>query len=245
MSFFTSEYTDMHNLPDQQKRRARAVTVPVGSVDRATQTGIINGYRVSLDNCTCMDFSTRALPCKHMYRLAMELGVFDTLDYTTIDVAPFTEYKGFRDLSERNNPYLAYIDIVLYNEIGARERQVDIIARHPEYTKSEVTGALSRLERHNLIKKSREGRLICWEQSSENYLIGLEDADFPVVFDYSTPPATKEEMKARFAELMKDAPKKEASVPDIVEPVPKKAGCLVYFGFLLGGMVSAVAYFIA
>lgn len=59
------------------------------------------------------------------------------------------------------------------------------------------------------------------------------------------PPATKEEMKARFAELMKDVPKKEASVPDTVEPVPKKAGCLVYFGFLLGGMVSAAAYFIA
>lgn len=59
------------------------------------------------------------------------------------------------------------------------------------------------------------------------------------------PLATKEEMKARFAELMKDAPKKNASAPDIAESVQKKAGCLVYFGFLLGGMVSVAAYFIA
>ena len=33
-------------------------------------------YEVYLENCTCMDFMRRKLPCKHMYRLAHELGVF-------------------------------------------------------------------------------------------------------------------------------------------------------------------------
>lgn len=33
-------------------------------------------YETTLDNCTCKDFSFRKLPCKHMYRLAHELGFF-------------------------------------------------------------------------------------------------------------------------------------------------------------------------
>jgi len=33
-------------------------------------------YISSLDNCTCMDYTRRKKPCKHMYRLAYELGFF-------------------------------------------------------------------------------------------------------------------------------------------------------------------------
>lgn len=33
-------------------------------------------YKTSLNSCECMDFAKRKLPCKHIYRLAIELGVF-------------------------------------------------------------------------------------------------------------------------------------------------------------------------
>lgn len=34
-------------------------------------------YHTTLTSCTCPDFAERQLPCKHMYRLAEELGYFD------------------------------------------------------------------------------------------------------------------------------------------------------------------------
>lgn len=53
------------------------------SVNPDNQTAEIVGsdgtYNVSLDSCTCYDFATRQLPCKHMYRLAFELGFLDDL----------------------------------------------------------------------------------------------------------------------------------------------------------------------
>lgn len=74
----------IHMPEDQQKRiksAEKADTTPL-SVDKEAQTGIFPGsgkkpYEVTLDSCTCGDFIRRKLPCKHMYRLAMECGVFD------------------------------------------------------------------------------------------------------------------------------------------------------------------------
>lgn len=34
-------------------------------------------YKVSLENCDCEDFSKSGLPCKHIYKLALELGIVD------------------------------------------------------------------------------------------------------------------------------------------------------------------------
>jgi len=34
-------------------------------------------YYTSLSNCDCEDFKRRNLPCKHMYKLACELGIID------------------------------------------------------------------------------------------------------------------------------------------------------------------------
>lgn len=35
-------------------------------------------YKVSLTRCECEDFKKRYLPCKHMYKLALELGIIST-----------------------------------------------------------------------------------------------------------------------------------------------------------------------
>lgn len=76
-----SKWSDIHGLPDQQKRIASAkksACTPV-SLDPSTCTGIFKGssgtHTTSLDHCSCVDFNRRKLPCKHMYRLAMELGL--------------------------------------------------------------------------------------------------------------------------------------------------------------------------
>ena len=33
-------------------------------------------YDVTLNSCTCYDFESRNLPCKHIYKLALDLGFF-------------------------------------------------------------------------------------------------------------------------------------------------------------------------
>lgn len=54
------------------------------SLDRESGTASIQGsgsepYDVTLEDCTCMDFTQRQQPCKHMIRLAVELGADFTL----------------------------------------------------------------------------------------------------------------------------------------------------------------------
>lgn len=52
------------------------------SIDHDECIGIFSGsssdYKTSLMNCTCKDFTMRKQPCKHMYRLAIELGLINT-----------------------------------------------------------------------------------------------------------------------------------------------------------------------
>ncbi|WP_432646635.1 SWIM zinc finger family protein [Mitsuokella sp.] len=168
-SFFTKEYADMHKLPEQVIRQQRALTVPDVSVDKDTQTGIIHGYHTTLRDCSCMDFRQRGLPCKHMYRLAMELGIIPKLMRPKLFPIPYDDFKAYKAVFGRN-PYLAYKDILIYNELEVPARQVDIIAQHPEYTKGEVLGALDRLSRNHLILKSKDGRYVCWAPNPENYL---------------------------------------------------------------------------
>lgn len=69
--------------PEQQQRLQRAKDpkyTPI-FIDRNRCTAKIRGksstYDVSLESCSCPDFQRRNLPCKHMYRLAIELGVVD------------------------------------------------------------------------------------------------------------------------------------------------------------------------
>lgn len=82
---------DCHQLPDQQKRLATARTAactPV-SVDQAATSAIFQGkkgrYVSTLSHCDCEDFRRRSLPCKHIYRLALELGVIP---------GPFSSYRN-------------------------------------------------------------------------------------------------------------------------------------------------------
>lgn len=76
------KWSGTHDSPDQQKRLASAkksACTPV-SLDQKACTGTFKGssgtHTTALDHCSCVDFNRRRLPCKHMYRLAMELGAF-------------------------------------------------------------------------------------------------------------------------------------------------------------------------
>lgn len=70
----------------QATRRKRSHSVTLSYLDRekarATFTSVtsygVNKYETSLDMCTCPDFEERRMPCKHIFRLAEELGLFQS-----------------------------------------------------------------------------------------------------------------------------------------------------------------------
>lgn len=73
--------SSFHDEPEQKSRRERALDVrytPI-VIDRNGEGAYFrssdgNEYATTLDSCQCLDFQRRRKPCKHMYRLAMELG---------------------------------------------------------------------------------------------------------------------------------------------------------------------------
>lgn len=74
----------IHNDSEQIKRyeNSKKANVTPSSVNVEEQSAIFKGsgknpYLTTLNSCTCIDFSRRKLPCKHIYRLANELNLTD------------------------------------------------------------------------------------------------------------------------------------------------------------------------
>lgn len=75
---------EIHNDAEQIKRfeKAKSASVSPQSIDINNMSGVFSGsgknpYNVTLDYCPCGDFHRRKLPCKHIYRLAMELNLIN------------------------------------------------------------------------------------------------------------------------------------------------------------------------
>lgn len=73
---------NIHSLADQEDRIYRATLAKTSPdfVNIHNETATFEGsganlYTASLNKCSCGDFIHRRLPCKHIYRLAMELGL--------------------------------------------------------------------------------------------------------------------------------------------------------------------------
>ncbi len=79
--FWHAENFHMHYQDSQSKRVKSSYKVKVISIDIENQCGLINDYLVDLQQCECRDFVLRKKPCKHMYRLAIELGILKVKDY--------------------------------------------------------------------------------------------------------------------------------------------------------------------
>lgn len=81
-----NQWNNIHTDPQQVKRQNSACKkeltphqVNEGECN-ATFKGSNGNYLTTLSNCKCRDFTLRKLPCKHMYRLAYELHLFELPD---------------------------------------------------------------------------------------------------------------------------------------------------------------------
>lgn len=52
---------------------------PEAKTARFSSTSDLPYYDTSLSHCDCHDFGSRGLPCKHIYRLAVELGIIEII----------------------------------------------------------------------------------------------------------------------------------------------------------------------
>ena len=101
---------DTHTTEHAAKRikSAKSAKLTPLNIDAENLVGNFKGssgrYETHLDACQCVDFIRYKLPCKHMYRLAIELGVLNEKADSNINLIPHSK-------SEKAN-LTATIDIV-------------------------------------------------------------------------------------------------------------------------------------
>lgn len=84
----------IHADAEQKKRQKSALDKKLSPLELnvTEQKAVFKGssassYETTLDSCSCVDFARRALPCKHMYRLAMELKLFPGIE-NAVTISP-------------------------------------------------------------------------------------------------------------------------------------------------------------
>ena len=90
----------IHNDDAQISRQGCAMTYPMDiiKINEKKKTGRFSGtnapyYNTTLSSCTCFDFQTRKLPCKHIYRLAVELNMIEIIKRSGYDKEKLNEIK--------------------------------------------------------------------------------------------------------------------------------------------------------
>lgn len=81
-------------------------------------------YHTTLEACECVSyFVNRDTPCKHMVRLAMELGILDSNGFTP-------KSKVMHDLSEiRTKLTFAFANYYLFDEPSISDKEYDKLKR--------------------------------------------------------------------------------------------------------------------
>lgn len=65
---------------------------------RFSSTSILPYYDTTLSSCNCGDFQERKLPCKHIYRLAAELGFIEIIKRNSFDKEKLENIKNSSDI---------------------------------------------------------------------------------------------------------------------------------------------------
>lgn len=82
---------EVHTMPDQIKRQQSACDSKLTPLSSTNGVAMFRGskkdYSTTLTSCQCVDFGRRHLPCKHIYRLAYELGLFSLNDVKSLEIS--------------------------------------------------------------------------------------------------------------------------------------------------------------
>ena len=93
---------EIHNDKAQIERQGWAMNYPFSfEIDKENKTAQFSStsdlpyYNTSLTSCNCGDFEKRKLPCKHIYRLAVELGIIEIIKRTPTKKSDTSNSNGF------------------------------------------------------------------------------------------------------------------------------------------------------
>ncbi len=95
----------IHAEEAQIERQGRSMLYPFtfkvkkkAKTARFSSTSDLPYYDTTLSHCDCYDFQNRQLPCKHIYRLAVELGIIEIIKRKTYDKDKVNEVKASEDI---------------------------------------------------------------------------------------------------------------------------------------------------
>lgn len=100
--------SSIHEQPEQIARQGRSMTYPFTfTIDDDSKIGIFSStsdlpyYTTALFCCACYDFQKRQLPCKHIYRLAVELGYIEIIRRPSFDSERVAQIKAAENVDEQ------------------------------------------------------------------------------------------------------------------------------------------------
>lgn len=133
---FSNWPEELHAAEDQKKRldSAKSSKTTPSSIDKVHMSGIFPGsgispYRTTLETCTCGDFVRRKLPCKHMYRLAIELGLLDVAAVHGTNKNLQTSLEGaVAELENLSDEAQIVIKDFLYSSLYGSQNEFPILA---------------------------------------------------------------------------------------------------------------------
>ena len=155
------------------KRAIKSVKLVQGTLDRENCTAQFKGsakvpYTTTLSECTCVDFDRNGAPCKHMIRLAVELGLI-----------------GAPDTPPSNRSIGAIVDVIESLERAEQLLLLSILDSGAEYPFDKAMRRLqdvSLVQLQSLPSPSFEsvGREYLGNKLDENKILGYpHDADAP------------------------------------------------------------------
>lgn len=118
-----------YEIPEEElleacKRLERARAIPpeaVLSFDTSARSMVIQGsegwpYRVLLEGCECVDYERRQFPCKHIYRLALNLG-YEFPEAPVFDPYLAAEYDISEDLDRLRHRWVSgHLTLAAYSK---------------------------------------------------------------------------------------------------------------------------------
>lgn len=186
----------IHKDPEQIKRKTRAKEInctPI-FINKNNFSGEFRGsknqiYTTNLNECSCMDFFRRNLPCKHMYRLAHELNLYDLSKVETgitkseaieiLESLPNDSAKILKDILRHyiypssKKQFMTYnnefIKILLDSEIVIDSN--DIYLKLDSKTKNHLYELLNNEDKKTIKKNIRKSDLIKWIINNKNNLV--------------------------------------------------------------------------
>jgi len=175
-------------------------SVPYISAEIKGKSGV---YHVTLDDCTCPDYQSRHIPCKHMYRLALQLGLLAGYDGT----------KELEMIEQRNNTLaeLSGKEAAIQKSIKQAEKKRSMIEAGIERIKQDAMGSswlavqMADLEYYvdmktadNMVNKSRPARIAAEEvrnlaKEKRNLNAKVKALEYQLRFYESLEPSLSEE----------------------------------------------------